>query len=127
MTSSTAAAQPPARDRVDIMASQPADTTANGSGPGSSTSRHHHEHHQAVLNRLARIEGHVRAVRRMVEQDTPCPEVLVQLAAVRSALNSVGRVILEDHLQNCMVDAARQGDYQDALRDLKNSLDKFID
>ena len=87
---------------------------------------HHHEHHQAVLNRLARIEGHVGAVRRMVEQDTSCPEVLVQLAAVRAAVNSVARVILEDHLQSCMVEAAQDGDYHDAMRDLKNSLDKFI-
>ncbi len=85
-----------------------------------------HEHHQQVLNRLARIEGHVRAIKRMVEEDTPCPDVLMQIAAVRSALNSVGRVILEDHLQSCMVDAVEKDDYKRALRDLKYSLDKFI-
>ena len=87
---------------------------------------HRHEHHQQVLNRLARIEGHVRAIKRMVEEDTPCPDVLTQIAAVRSALNSVGRVILEDHLQSCMVDAVEKDDYKRALKDLKNSLDKFI-
>jgi DNA-binding FrmR family transcriptional regulator len=85
-----------------------------------------HEHHQKVLNRLARIEGHVRAIKRMVENDTSCPDVLTQIAAVRSALNSVGRVILEDHLQSCMVDAVEKDDYQRSLKDLKNSLDKFI-
>jgi CsoR family transcriptional regulator, copper-sensing transcriptional repressor len=85
-----------------------------------------HEHHQQVLNRLARIEGHVRGIKRMVEEDTPCPDVLMQIAAVRSALNSVGRVILEDHLQSCMVEAVEKDDYQRALRDLKISLDKFI-
>lgn len=85
-----------------------------------------HEHHQQVINRLARIEGHVRAIKRMVEGDTSCPDVLTQIAAVRSALYSVGRVILEDHLQSCMVDAVEQDDYKRALRDLKNSLDKFI-
>jgi CsoR family transcriptional regulator, copper-sensing transcriptional repressor len=89
-------------------------------------STHHHEHHQQAINRLARIEGHVRAIKRMVEEDTACPDVLIQIAAVRSALNGVGRVILEDHLQSCMVDAVEDGDYQQALRDLKNSLDKFI-
>lgn len=88
--------------------------------------RHHHEHHQAVINRLARIEGHVKAIRRMVEEETPCPDVLIQIAAVRSALNSVGRVILEDHLQSCIVDAITKDDYQQALRDLKVSLDKFV-
>lgn len=87
---------------------------------------HRHEHHQQVLNRLARIEGHVRAIKRMVEEDTPCPDVLTQIAAVRSALNSVGRVILEDHLQSCMVDAVEKDDYNRALKELKNSLDKFI-
>ena len=87
---------------------------------------HQHEHHQQVLNRLARIEGHVRAIKRMVSEDTPCPDVLTQIAAVRSALNSVGRVILEDHLQSCMVDAVEKDDYKRALKELKNSLDKFI-
>jgi CsoR family transcriptional regulator, copper-sensing transcriptional repressor len=87
---------------------------------------HRHEHHQQVLNRLARIEGHVRAIKRMVDEDTPCPEVLTQIAAVRSALNSVGRVILEDHLKSCMVEAVEKDDYKRALADLKNSLDKFI-
>jgi DNA-binding FrmR family transcriptional regulator len=87
---------------------------------------HHHEHHQQVLNRLARIEGHVRAIKKMVEADTPCPDVLIQIAAVRSALNGVGRVILEDHLQNCMVKAVEKDDYEQALSELKNSLDKFI-
>jgi DNA-binding FrmR family transcriptional regulator len=62
----------------------------------------------------------------MVEEDTACPDVLIQIAAVRSALNGVGRVILEDHLQSCMVDAVESDDYQQALRELKNSLDKFI-
>jgi len=88
---------------------------------------HHHEHHQSVVNRLARIEGHVRAVKRMVEADTPCPNVLVQIAAVRSALNHVGRIILEDHLKSCMVTAVQQGNFEQSLLDLQNSLDKFID
>ena len=87
---------------------------------------HRHEHHHQVLNRLARIEGHVRAIKRMIEEETPCPDVLVQIAAVRSALNGVGRVILEDHLQSCMVDAVEKDDYQQAMKELKNSLDRFI-
>lgn len=90
------------------------------------TGSHIHEHHQQVINRLARIEGHVRAIKRMVEEDTSCPDVLIQIGAVRSALTSVGRVILEDHVQSCMVDAVNSGDYRQALSDLKNSLDKFI-
>lgn len=89
-------------------------------------SNHSHPQRESVLNRLARIEGHVRAVKRMVEEDTPCPDVLVQIAAIRSALNGVGRLILEDHMQGCMVKAAQDGDFAEAFRDLKKSLDQFI-
>ena len=96
--------------------------TAEGQGADN----HPHEHRQQVINRLARIEGHIRAIKRMVEEDKPCPDVLMQIAAVRSALNGAGRVILEDHLQSCMVEAVEKDDYQRALQDLKNSLDKFI-
>jgi DNA-binding FrmR family transcriptional regulator len=87
---------------------------------------HAHVHKKSVLARLARIEGHVRAVKRMVENDVTCPEVLIQIAAVRSALNAVGRLILEDHVRGCLIDAAQEGEFEAAFNDLKNSLDKFI-
>jgi CsoR family transcriptional regulator, copper-sensing transcriptional repressor len=90
------------------------------------TSPYLHEHHEAVLKRLARIEGHVRGIKRMVDEDTPCPDVLVQIGAVRSALNSVGQIILEDHLRSCMLKASQDGEFDNAMRDLKNSLDRFI-
>ena len=87
----------------------------------------HHQHdHTAVINRLARIEGHVGAIKRMVDEDTSCPDILVQVAAVRSALNSVGRIILEDHIRNCMLDAAQDGDFDEAMKNLNLSLDRFI-
>jgi DNA-binding FrmR family transcriptional regulator len=89
-------------------------------------SHHPHPQRESVLKRLARIEGHVRAVKRMVEEDTACPDVLVQIAAIRAALNGVGRLILEDHMQGCMVKAAQDGDFDNAFRDLKKSLDQFI-
>ena len=87
---------------------------------------HKHESNDAVLKRLARIEGHVRGIKRMVEEDTECPDVLVQIAAVRSALNQVGQIILEDHLKHCMVRAVKDGDFETAMSDLKLSLDRFI-
>ncbi len=88
--------------------------------------QHEHAHKQKVLARLARIEGHVRAVKRMVEQDVSCPELLIQIAAIRSALNGAGRLILEDHVRGCLIDAARNGEFEAAFKDLQNSLDKFI-
>jgi len=88
--------------------------------------RYQHGNNEAVIKRLARIEGHVRGIKRMVEDDTPCPDVLVQIAAVRSALNQVGQIILEDHLRNCMTRAVKDGDFENAMKDLELSLDRFI-
>ena len=65
---------------------------------------HIHENQKAVINRLARAIGHLEKVRRMVEEGYDCSEVLVQLAAVRSALDNTGKVILKDHMRHCMVD-----------------------
>jgi DNA-binding FrmR family transcriptional regulator len=96
-------------------------------GTGAAASHEHsHPQREAVLKRLARIEGHVRAVKRMVEKDTACPDILVQIAAIRAALKGVGRLVLEDHMQGCMVKAAKDGDFENAFRDLKKSLDQFI-
>ena len=85
-----------------------------------------HEHHDDVLKRLARIAGHVGGIRRLVEADASCSEVLLQIAAVRSALNKVGQIILQDHLQGCMAKALKDGSYEDALRELRPSLDRFF-
>jgi DNA-binding FrmR family transcriptional regulator len=64
--------------------------------------RHHHTQTRAVLNRLSRIEGHVRSIKKMVEEERDCSDVLIQIAAVRSAIDRVGRVVLEDHLESCL-------------------------
>ncbi len=86
---------------------------------------HVHENQKAVLNRLARASGHLDKVRRMVEQGYDCSEVLVQLAAVRSALENTGKVILKDHIRHCMVDAVAAGD-EHAIDDLCDAVEKFI-
>jgi DNA-binding FrmR family transcriptional regulator len=86
---------------------------------------HVHENQKAVINRLARALGHLEKVKRMVEEGCDCSEVLVQLAAVRSALDNTGKVILQDHLRHCMVDAVAGGD-QDAIDDLCSAIDKFM-
>ena len=86
---------------------------------------HVHENQKAVINRLARALGHLEKVKRMVEEGCDCSEVLVQLAAVRSALDNTGKVILQDHLRHCMVDAVAAGD-QDAIDDLCGAIEKFM-
>ena len=86
---------------------------------------HVHENQKAVINRLARAIGHLESVRKMVEEGRDCSEVLIQIAAVRSAINNVGKVILEDHIQHCIVSAVEHDDKQ-ALDDLCQAIDKFI-
>ena len=86
---------------------------------------HHHDHKQtkAVVNRLSRAIGHLESVKHMVEDGRDCTEVLVQLAAVRSALNSTAKIILKDHIEHCIA-GVESGDH--ALEELNEAIDKFI-
>ena len=86
---------------------------------------HVHANTKAVLNRLSRAIGHLESVRQMVEDGRDCSEVLIQLAAVKSAINGVGKVILKDHIDHCIVDAVEQGDRK-AIEDLEKAIDQFI-
>ena len=91
------------------------------------THTHHHSHEQtkAVLNRLSRAQGHLDAVRKMVERGEDCAQVLVQLSAVISALNSTGRVILKDHIAHCIVDAV-EADDMEPIEALNQAIDRFM-
>ena len=86
---------------------------------------HTHENTRAVLNRLSRAIGHLQSVKRMVEEGRDCSEVLVQIAAVRSAIDNTGKIILQDHLKHCIIDAAQEGDTQ-AIDDLCQAIDKYM-
>ena len=86
---------------------------------------HVHENQRAVVNRLARAIGHLEKVKRMVEGGEDCADVLMQLAAVRSALDNTSKVILRDHMRHCMVDAVAAGDMA-AIEDLCEAVDKLI-
>ncbi len=89
------------------------------------THGHTHANTKAVINRLARAIGHLEHVKRMVEEGRDCSEVLIQIAAVRAAINNVGKVILQDHIQHCVVEAVARDDEQ-ALDDLCQAIDKFV-
>ena len=86
---------------------------------------HVHENQKAVVNRLARAIGHLEKVKRMVEEGQDCSEVLVQLAAVRSAIDNTGKVILQDHMRHCMVDAVAAGD-ENAIEDLCHAIERYM-
>lgn len=88
-------------------------------------SEHHHENTQAVINRLSRAIGHLEFVKKMVEDDRDCSEVLIQIAAVKSAINNTGKIILQDHINHCVVDAVETGDKK-ILEELSAAIDKFM-
>ena len=86
---------------------------------------HSHEHTKAVLTRMARLIGHMQSIRRMVEEGRDCSEVLVQISAVNAALRHVGKIILKDHMEHCIVDAVQQND-QAAIDRFEKALDQFM-
>ncbi|MBQ3222340.1 MAG: metal-sensing transcriptional repressor [Clostridia bacterium] len=86
---------------------------------------HSHEHTKAVENRLSRVIGHLESIRSMVREDRDCTEILIQIAAVKSAVNNIGREILKEHIAHCIVDSARSGD-EKAIGELNDALDRFM-
>ncbi|WP_414572218.1 metal-sensitive transcriptional regulator [Nostoc sp. CCY 9925] len=81
---------------------------------------------QDLVKRLSRIEGHVRGVKNMVETSRPCPDVLVQIAAVRGAIQQVGRIILNEYLKESVARTAQEGDIKTEIEALKTVLDRFL-
>jgi CsoR family transcriptional regulator, copper-sensing transcriptional repressor len=73
-----------------------------------------------LLDRLARVEGQVRAVRKMIEEDRACPDVLNQMLAARSGLEQAGKIVLETYVDNCLAQRAEVP--QDALDDIRETM-----
>ena len=91
------------------------------------TPKHEHEDvYKSVVNRLNRIEGHVAGVNRMWQEGRPCPDILIQISALRSALDKVGRLILDSHVDNCIVNAVNVGNANEQLQELKKAIDSFV-
>lgn len=98
--------------------------------PGAADHHHPHVHSEEslrrVVNRLSRIEGHIRGIKNMVQENRACPDVLVQIAAVRGALDRVARIILDEHLSECIGRAAQEGNIDVEIEALKAALDRFL-
>lgn len=77
------------------------------------------------LNRIARIIGHMKSIKIMIESGRDCSDVLIQLAAVDAAIKSLSRVILKEHMSTCIVDAIKTGD-EEAIKALNEAIDKFM-
>ena len=89
------------------------------------THTHSHTQTKAVINRLSRAIGHLNSVKRMVETGRDCTEVLMQLAAVQSALSSTAKVILKDHIEHCIMDAVGEND-TNALEELNAVIERYM-
>jgi CsoR family transcriptional regulator, copper-sensing transcriptional repressor len=88
-------------------------------------SHHSPEVKKNLTNRLNRIEGQIRGIKGLIEKDTYCDDVITQLSATQSALNSVGKILLEGHLKGCVVDRLSEGD-DEVLDELLVTIQKLM-
>lgn len=89
--------------------------------------QHAHTHTQTknVINRLSRIIGHAEGIKKMYEEGKDCSDIIIQISAVKSALNNVGKIILKDHIDHCIIDAIENGD-ESAIENLHHAIDKMM-
>jgi CsoR family transcriptional regulator, copper-sensing transcriptional repressor len=81
---------------------------------------------QLIEARLSRIEGQVRGLRKMVDEDRYCIDVLTQVSAVQSALQSVALLLLRDHTQHCVAEAIRSSEGSDKVRELSEAVERLV-
>lgn len=86
----------------------------------------HPDIYQSIVHRLNRIEGHVAGINRMWQEGRPCPEILIQISAVRAALDKVGRTILDSHVEHCIMNAAEGNTLAEQLQELRQAIDSFV-
>lgn len=92
---------------------------------GDRKSHHSDEKKFDLTVRLNRIEGQIRGVKRLIERDTYCDQVLNQIAAIQAALNGVRKVLLSGHLKDCVVDRIQQGD-SEVVDELLKTIQKLM-
>lgn len=85
-----------------------------------------HKQRKNVRDRLVRAEGHIRGIIKMIDEEKECPDVLIQIGAVKAALGKAGMILLEDHLEHCLIEAVKSGDIEPQLLELKMALQKLI-
>jgi len=90
---------------------------------------HSPDDYKRMIDRISRISGHVNAIRTMMEEHRDCTDILIQISAVQSALNSLGKAMLKDHIDQCVVHALAHADEEEKERSMKSlneAIDKFI-
>ncbi len=90
---------------------------------------HSHTHDpkkiKAIINRISKSIGHLESVKKMLESQRDCADVLIQLAAVRSEINNTGKQLLKEHMEHCIVEAIQEND-QDAIERMNKAIDMFM-
>ncbi len=89
------------------------------------TKRRDDKEYKDLINRLNRIEGQVRGIKKMIENDAYCPDILVQVSAINSALNSFNKVLLKNHINTCVLDNIKKGNLE-VVDELTNTLQKIM-
>lgn len=79
----------------------------------------------AVVRRLKRIEGQIKGIIRMVEEDKPCEDIIIQIGAAKAALHKTGQQILEGHMHHCVADGIKNGNEEEVLNKLTRALEQF--
>lgn len=89
------------------------------------TKERREKEYKDLINRLSRIEGQIRGIKRMVEEDAYCPDILIQVSAANAALNSFNKVLLSNHIRTCVADDIRAGK-DETINELVNTLQKLM-
>ncbi|MBP3324153.1 MAG: metal-sensing transcriptional repressor [Clostridia bacterium] len=87
--------------------------------------KHSPEHTKAVLNRMSRAIGHLSSVKKMIEDERDCSEVLIQLSAVRAQITNLSKLILKEHLDHCIIDAVKVND-EESIAKLKEAIERLL-
>ena len=75
--------------------------------------------------RLKKISGQIAAIDRMIDEDVPCEDIIVQVNAVKSAVHKVGQIIMEGHIQHCVRDGIEHGDAEKTIAEFTKVIEKF--
>ena len=76
-------------------------------------------------NRLKRVDGQIKAIDRMIEQDVPCEDIIIQINAAKTALHKIGQVVLEGHLNHCVKDGIEHGDADKTIESFTKAVERF--
>lgn len=87
---------------------------------------HEHKYRKDIINRLAIVEGHIRSVKEMTINGRQCPDILLQIAAVQKALDGAAKLLLKDHLENCVVDAVHHGNEKQIIAELNHAINSYL-